>query len=50
MKVKELIQILSNFTKENKEREIVIDSYGNPMDITTVDYNDYDNKYIITFR
>ena len=47
MKVKELIQILSRFTKEHQEKEILIDSYGFPKHIFTVEY--VGKNYIITF-
>ncbi len=48
MKVKELIKILSIFSEQEQEKEILINSYGNPIHISAIDYDG--ENYIIMFE
>ena len=47
MKIKELIKILSTISEQ--EKEIQIDSYGDPIDIVEIRRGE-DSNYIITFH
>ena len=48
MTVKELIERLEEIDDKNKD--ILIDSYGNPLQIDDITYNNYRKLYIITFN
>lgn len=51
MRVKDLIHILSILSEEEQEKEIQIDSYGDPVEIIGVKPDIWENdSYIITFE